>query len=100
MDKIAFKWRDIGEMISLSFSEIESLGLKHHSNPEECCRSVLSYWFENPPPDYPLTWEGLMELLEDCQLGHVSELRHALESACFGISMLNVNCLYTKQYDM
>lgn len=46
----------------------------------ECCRAVLGNWLDNPPADYPVTWPGLIELLEDSQLGQVvSELRKVLD---------------------
>ena len=82
MENISYKWRTIGELIRLPFSKLESLAEQHLKNPEHCCRSVLGHWLENPPPDYPATWAGLIELLDDSQLGEVvSQLRTALSKA-------------------
>ena len=79
MENIAYKWRTIGELIDLPFSKLETLAEEHRDKPEHCCRSVLGQWLENPPEDYPATWVGLVELLEDSKLGEVvSQLRTAL----------------------
>ena len=71
MDKIAYKWRTLGELLDLSFSKLQSLANEHREKPKECCRAVLGQWLDNPPPDYPTTWQGLLELLDDSQLGQV-----------------------------
>ena len=82
MESISYKWRTIGELIGLPFSKLESLSIEHRDKPEHCCRSVLGSWLENPPPRYPATWQGLIELLEDSQLGQiVCQLKSALGSA-------------------
>ena len=82
MEKIAYKWRTLGELLGLPFSKLQSLATEHRDKPEECCRAVLGQWLDNPPPDYPITWEGLLELLEDGQLGQiVTELRNVLDKA-------------------
>ena len=76
MDKIAYKWRTLGELLGLPFSKLQSLAADHRDKSEECCRAILGQWLDNPPPDYPTTWQGLLELLEDSQLGQVvTELR-------------------------
>ena len=82
MDSIAYKWRTLGELLGLTFSKLQSLAAEHQNKPEECCRAVLGQWLDNPPPDYPITWHGLLELLEDGQLGQiVTELRNILNKA-------------------
>ena len=82
MDSIAYKWRTLGELLGLPFSKLQSLAADHRDKSEECCRAVLGQWLDNPPPDYPTTWQGLLELLEDGQLGQVvTELRNTLDKA-------------------
>ena len=71
MENISYKWRTIGELLGLPFSKLENLAMEHCYKPEHCCRSVLGYWLDNPPPRYPTTWRGLIELLEDSQLGQI-----------------------------
>ena len=82
MDKITYKWRTLGELLGLPFSKLQSLAAEYQNRPEECCRAILGQWLDNPPPDYPTTWQGLLELLEDSQLGQVvTELRNVLDKA-------------------
>ena len=73
MEKIESKWRDIGQLVGLSLSQLESIAAEHRDKPTECCRAVLGRWLENPPEEYPNTWDGFLELLEDCQLTRVAE---------------------------
>ena len=82
MEKIAYEWRTLGENLGFEYSKLESIAAHHRDNPKECCRAVLGQWLDNPPPDYPTTWHGLLELLEDGQLGQVvTELRNVLDKA-------------------
>ena len=82
MEKIENKWRDIGQLAGLSLTQLESIATEHRDKPTECCRAVLGKWLENPPKGYPITWDGLIELLEDCVLtSAVKELRSVLSKA-------------------
>ena len=79
MERISSKWRDIGELIGLSFERLNCLAREHHNIYIDCCRAVLGHWLENPPAEYPITWRGLIELLQDSELGQmVTELKNAL----------------------
>ena len=79
MEKISHKWRDIGELLDISPSKLESISKSHHDDADECCQAVLVQWFDNPPPDYSTTWQGVIDLLEDNRLGQVvSELKTVL----------------------
>ena len=82
MEKIQNRWRDIGQLVEISPSQLEAISTQHRDNPLECCRDVLGRWSENPPDDYPATWDGLIELLDDCKLTLVAnELKDALSKA-------------------
>ena len=82
MERISNRWRDIGELIDLPFSKLDNMSKMYQRDSEECCRAVLSHWLDNPPPNYPITWKGLIDLLEDSQLGQVvSDLRNVLDKA-------------------
>ena len=81
MQRISPRWRDIGELINLPFSRLDNIATVH-VEPLDRCRAVLSCWLENPPKVYPITWSGLLKLLEDCELGQVvSELKVALSKS-------------------
>ena len=82
MDQIAYKWRTLGELLGLPFSKLQSLAAEHQNRSEDCCRAVLGQWLDSPPTDYPTTWQGLLELLEDSQLGQVvCKLKNVLQKA-------------------
>ena len=79
INKIADKWRDLGRLLLIEEAQLEGFARKYQNDINECCRAVLARWQENPPPGYPATWGGLIELLEDCQLPEVvKELKGAL----------------------
>ena len=81
LQNISHKWRTIGELLDLS-SRLESLAMEHREKPEDCCQAVMRLWLANPPDEYPSTWPGLIELLEDSQLSQIaSQLRNVLHKA-------------------
>jgi hypothetical protein len=82
MEEIDTKWRDIGLLLGLSLTQLESIEIEYRDKPTECCRAVLGKWLENPPDEYPITWNGLIDLLEDCKLTQaVKELKSVLSKA-------------------
>ena len=81
-ENIAYKWRTIGELLGLTYPKLQSLAQMHPNQPEECCREVLGLWLENPPKDYPTTWQGLTDLLKHSKLSDVvDQLRNVLSKA-------------------
>ena len=81
MERISFKWRDIGELL-LSFQHLDCIAGEHCDKHIDCCQTVLHHWLENPPEEYPITWRGLIELLQDSELGQVvAELKNALSKS-------------------
>ena len=90
MDKMSHRWRDIGQLVGVSIGQLDSISTKHREDPVECVRDVLGKWMENPPEDYPNTWSGLVELLNDCHLSTVADdLKTALSKA--GICQLDID---------
>ena len=83
--KIAHKWRQIATQLGFERGEIDSIEVNHRRN-SACITAVLRRWFENAKnlPNgsrYPKSWQGLINLLEDAELGEVAgELKRALSS--------------------
>ena len=83
--KIAHKWRQIATRLGFELGEIESVEENHHRNDSRIT-AVLRRWFENArslanASRYPKSWQGLINLLEDAELGEVAEeLKKALSS--------------------
>ena len=83
--KIAHKWRQIATQLGFELGEIESIDADYCTS---YCRItvVLGRWFENAKnllnaSRYPKSWQGLINLLEDAELGEVAEeLKRALSS--------------------
>ena len=84
--KIAHKWRQIASRLGFELGEIESVEENYHRNDSRIT-AVLKRWFENARslPNarrYPKSWQGLINLLEDAELGEVAEeLRRTLSSS-------------------
>ena len=78
-NSIMHKWRDIGNLV-VPRQQLEVL--VREKDAKECCEAVLSHWLDHPPRNYPATWEGLYELLDDSELGQVAtELKIAVDNA-------------------
>ena len=77
-NSIKHKWREIGDHV-VPWETLEVWA--QEKNAEACCKEVLLYWLNNPPPNYPATWEGLYELLVDSELSQVAaNLKQAVEN--------------------
>ena len=73
---IFHQWKQVGDLI-VPRQLLHVWGRR--MTDEESCDAVLSYWMDNPHPDYPTTWEGLYDLLK---LGQVAtELKEAVDNA-------------------
>ena len=76
-DQIAPKWRKVGEILGLENCELDSI---QHDREDDRGKAtaVLQKWMENAnnlarPDKYPMTWNGLVTLLKDCDLGTLSK---------------------------
>ena len=79
VQNICPKWREIRNLLNISDSLLESILSQYHGDLEDCCYAVLIQWLDNGSPIYPLTWEGLLELLNDIDCSQVADdLRDAL----------------------
>ena len=78
---IVHKWRDIGGLVEVPWQQLDAWAKE--KDARECCEVVLSHWLDHPPHNYPTTWEGLYELLEDSELSQAAaDLKQAVENAC------------------
>ena len=84
--KIAHKWKQIATRLGFELGEIESVDADYRTSYHRIT-TVLGRWFENAKslPNasrYPKSWQGLINLLEDVELGEVAEeLKKALSSS-------------------
>ena len=75
------KWHEVGRLLGMGAAELSAISLKNREKPEPCCTDVVTKWLEDDSPRYPLTWEGVFELLDDIDEAKLaSELQNALHS--------------------
>ena len=78
IDTVCNEWRKIGKILHIPAAKLQTWKQTNH-DPHVCCDKVFSFWFQNPPEDYPLTWDGFIDLLEDVPFeGLAKELKEAL----------------------
>ena len=66
---MASRWKDIGYQLGLSDGEIQAIKKDQQGDSFECCRSVMLSWLEKGgTKDYPVKWDSILELLNDCEL--------------------------------
>ena len=80
VSEISYKWEDFGGVLGIPWPQLQCWN-KDYKDSKKCCVAVLHHWLDNPTDDYPATWEGLCELIEDCDLSNVADkLREATQN--------------------
>ena len=83
--KVAHKWKEIATRLGLELGQITTI-INDNCQNSSCITDVFQRWFEHAAhlpnaKDYPKSWRGLINLLNDVQLGEVAEeLKKALTS--------------------
>ena len=66
MEDVAAKapdlWRNIGTMLDIHVSHLNSFNIQWLAKPTDCYLAVFDYWKANNCP--PFTWETIVEVLE------------------------------------
>ena len=65
VDTILNEWRDVGQILGIAQPKLDAWWTQTNNDPKRCCDNVMAHWLQNPPDEYPLTWRGLIDLLED-----------------------------------
>lgn len=81
LELISSKWWDVGIRLGLTIDTLENHRQKNEDNDKRL-EYIFSQWIDsNGHPEYPLTWEGLSELLRDIDKDSAArELVKVLES--------------------
>lgn len=61
------KWKELGCSFGIEESELSGLEIQHQKNQEQCCRAVLQRWLQSGSKNYPVTWSGLIDALENSE---------------------------------
>jgi len=79
IDNICNEWEKIGTILGIPAAKLQMWSMQTKQDPQQCCKNVLHSWLRNPPEEYPLTWGGFIDLLEDIPFKELAkELREAL----------------------
>ena len=83
IEAVSGKWRKIGLMLGQTLTMLDNYKTKEMNDNTECCQRVFDHWIRNSGHGtrYPLTWEGLHELLMDAEYAsEANNLKMALAS--------------------
>lgn len=81
MDKVSAKWEDFGILLGLEYNQLDALKREQLGNVAGCWNRVMDHWQKGGSVDYPPTWEGLCNLLEDMEYSKCAiELQEALRN--------------------
>lgn len=68
--KVAPEWRQFA--LHLDFDNdgttVQTIDQKCRSDPEKCCAEMMTEWLKGKGSRQPVTWELLVEILDDCEL--------------------------------
>ena len=68
------KWKDMGDLMGVSACRLDAIEENRRGKVKECCRDVFRGWLKQEGGgNYPVTWQGLCELLEDLELSAVAK---------------------------
>ena len=73
LEEVCTKWKDIGGVIGLSPSRLDAIEKHRLGDMMECCRDVFSVWLQQEDESYPVTWDGVRELLKDMKLSAIAK---------------------------
>ena len=83
IESISSKWQDLATLVGLSMSQMDGIQKQSLLETEQCCLRVFDHWIisNGEFTDYPITWSGLYELLEDISHRALAEqMRTALQT--------------------
>ena len=95
VDKVTSRWESFGYLLDIPQDKLDSWKVECLGDLAKCWIKVMNYWLvnsqilDNPgdKPEYPATWEGLYEMLEDVEYAEVAkELREAVTLATRSLS--------------
>lgn len=73
VDKVGTKWKSIGYRLDIS-DDVLSGWHGDLRDTKQLWNKVMNHWLTTGgTPDYPLTWEGLYELLKDVECTEITK---------------------------
>ena len=86
VNRVSSRWESFGYQLGLPQNMLDMWRMEYPDNPARCWMKVMQHWLTGgDTPDYPATWDGLYELLEDVEYFDVArQLREAVLAANVG----------------
>ena len=73
----------LGLALNISDYHLDNIEHSSHRNVEEWCLTMLSDWLRGTAGDGPVTWERLVEAMEDARCGELAQqVKTALQLCC------------------
>ena len=73
VDRVSSKWRKIGRTIGITENTLCAWEAQYRGNADSCWTRVMEHFLKGECKDFPVSWDGVCSLLDDCQLSSVSE---------------------------
>ena len=73
LQSIQTKWKDIGRHLGIGSAVLNGYKSQHLGDIEEQCQEVFNHWRNAGAENYPFTWNGVLKILRDVQMGMVAE---------------------------
>ena len=104
LERISLQWEEAGNLLGLTSERLKGIEVQRRGYHRMCCRDVLVHWLHENQGDYPTTWEGVLQLLEDMDLSscanilkknfNISGLEHGMLCLlCVMLKFMSVNTL-------
>ena len=72
IDTVASCWRRLG--LALNICDYHLDNIEHnHGNVEDRCQTMLKEWIQGTVGDGPVTWETLVEAIDDARYGELAQ---------------------------
>ena len=71
INTVAVRWRTLGPLLNFELSDLDNIR-RNNTDVEDCCQELLSRWLRGAVGG-PVTWERLLEAMEDARCGEVAQ---------------------------
>ncbi len=72
--ELSSQWKEIGILLGFSWSELEEIETNSQKEDIKCCQLVFKDWIGGKyTKNYPKTWDGLYELMQDVEFEELAE---------------------------
>lgn len=79
MNKVSADWNQFGILLGIPLNILEGWEKQYQADSKRCWVKVMDHWLAGKANDYPVTWNGLYNLLEDAEYTEAAkELKEAL----------------------